>query len=97
MLSPILFSMYLDGLLRELRRKQLGCTIAGCWVGAFGYADDLIVLAPNREVLQAMLRVREEYAEAHNLVFSIDPTPSKERVPNKKTTKLWTYVQTVGR
>ena len=22
---------------------------------------------------------------------------SKERVPNKKTTKLWTYVQTVGR
>ena len=22
---------------------------------------------------------------------------SKERVPNKKTTKLWTYVQTTGR
>lgn len=78
-LSPILFSVYLDGLLRELRRKQLGCTIAGCWVGALGYADDLIVLAPNREVLQAMLRVCEEYAEAHNLVFSTDPTPSKSK------------------
>ena len=76
-LSPILFSVYLDGLLRELRRKQLGCTIGGCWVGALGYADDIILLAPNREVLQIMLRICESYAADHNLVFSTDTSKTK--------------------
>ena len=78
-LSPVLFSVYLDWLLVELRKKQLGCTIAGCWVGALGYADDLILLSPNREVLQEMLAVCEQYAEDHNLVFSTDPTPTKSK------------------
>ena len=78
-LSPIFFSVYLDDLLRELRRLQLGCSIAGCWYGACGYADDLILLAPNREVLQRMLDVCETYAEDHNLVFSTDPIPAKSK------------------
>ena len=47
-LSPVLFSVYLDGLLAQLRRLQLGCHIGGWWFGALGYADDLILLAPNR-------------------------------------------------
>ena len=51
-LSPLLFSVYLDDLLVQLRQLQLGCSIGGYWYGACGYADDLILLAPNREVLQ---------------------------------------------
>ena len=78
-LSPVLFSVYLDGLLKELRRLQLGCHIGGCWFGALGYADDLIILAPNREVLQKMLEVCEAYANDHNLVFSTDPVPAKSK------------------
>ena len=78
-LSPVLFSVYIDGLLGDLRAKQLGCAIGGCWVGAMGYADDLILLAPNREVLQNMLNTWESYAyaELHNLVFSTHQVPSK--------------------
>lgn len=75
-LSPVLFSVYLDDLLIELRRLQLGCHIGGWWYGALGYADDLILLAPNREVLQKMLVVCEQYGVEHNLVFSTDPVPS---------------------
>ena len=78
-LSPILFSVYLDDLLKELRRLQLGCHIGGYWYGALGYADDLILLAPNREVLQRMLTICQSYAEDHNLVFSTDPVPSKSK------------------
>ena len=78
-LSPMFLSVYLDDLLRELRRLQLGCSIAGCWYGACGYADDLILLAPNREVLQRMLDICETYAEDHNLVFSTDPIPAKSK------------------
>ena len=78
-LSPILFSVYLDDLLKELRRLQLGCHIGGYWFGGLGYADDLILLAPNREVLQKMLTVCEKYADEHNLVFSTDPVPAKSK------------------
>ena len=72
----MLFSVYLDDLLVELRRLQLGCHIGGWWFGALGYADDLILLAPNREVLQSMLAVCERYGVVHNLVFSTDPVLS---------------------
>ena len=75
-LSPLLFSVYLDDLLIELRRLQYGCHIGGCWFGACGYADDLILLAPNRQVLQQMVDVCERYGQDHNLVFSTDPVPS---------------------
>ena len=75
-LSPILFSAYLDDLLKELRSLQLGCHIGGVWFGACGYADDLILLAPNRQVLQQMVAVCEKYGQEHNLVFSTDPTPA---------------------
>ena len=75
-LSPVLFSVCLDDLLKELRRLQLGCHIGGCWYGACGYADDLILLAPNRDVLQRMVDICQSYALDHNFVFSTDPVPS---------------------
>ena len=78
-ISPILFTVYLDDLLITLRQLQLGCHIGGWWFGAVGYADDLMLLAPNREVLQEMLRVCQQYAREHNLVFSTDPIPSKSK------------------
>ena len=79
MLSPLLFSVYLDDLLVELRRLELGCHIGGMWYGACGYADDLILLAPNRQVLQQMVTICERYGAAHNLVFSTDPVPAKSK------------------
>ena len=60
---------YIYGLLGDLRGKQLGCAIGGCWVGAMGYADDLILLAPNREVLQNMLNTCESYAEVADQIL----------------------------
>ena len=78
-LSPVIFSVYLDDLLRELRRLQLGCSIGGCWFGACGYADDLIIMAPNREVLQRMLDICEDYAVDHNLTISTDPVPARSK------------------
>ena len=78
-LSPVLFSVYLDDLLKELRALQLGCHIGGYWLGACGYADDLILMAPCRDVLQRMLTVCEQYAVEHNLVFSTDPVPYKSK------------------
>ena len=78
-LSPALFSVYLDDLIQKLRKLGLGCHVGGWWIGACGYADDIILLAPLRSVLQEMVRVCQEYGESHNLIFSTDHNPSKSK------------------
>ena len=75
-LSPCLFSVYLDDLLKELRHLGVGCHMGGMWIGAAGYADDLILLAPSRSAMQHMLRVCDRYAARFNLQFSTDPRPA---------------------
>ena len=78
-LSPTLFSLYLNDLLETLRMKGLGCHVAGVWVGAAGYADDLFLLAPTRETMSRMLKVCANCAAIHNLVFSTDVNPFKSK------------------
>ena len=76
-LSPTLFSVYLDDLLKQLRRLGLGCHMGGVWVGAAGYAGDMILLAPSRSAMKKMLKTSEEFAVEHNLQFSTVPDPAK--------------------
>ena len=54
----------------------LGCHMGGMWVGAAGYADDLILLAPSRTAMQHMLKACDKYAAEFNLQFSTDPVPA---------------------
>ena len=78
-LSPAFFGIYLDDLLKELRRTGLGCHIAGQWYGAVSFADDLVLMAPTRTAMQEMLKVCERYGEQHNITFSTDPNPKKSK------------------
>ena len=78
-LSPALFSVYLDDLLKELRSLGLGCYMGGLWVGAVGFADDLLLMAPSRSAMAKMLNACENYALALNLFFSTDPNPKKSK------------------
>ena len=43
--SPVLWAVYADGIIKELRISKLGCYVAGCWVGAVMYADDLALIS----------------------------------------------------
>ena len=45
-ISPLLFTLYIDNLLERLRPVGVGCYIGKTFHGAFGYADDLILLTP---------------------------------------------------
>ena len=78
-LSPTLFSVYLDDLLGQLRQLGVGCHVGGWWYGAVCYADDLMLLAPTRTAAAMMLDCCEKYAAEHNLKFSTDPVPSKSK------------------
>ena len=46
-LSPLLFCVYIDDLLSRLRALNVGCHVSNTFNGAFGYADDLTLLAPS--------------------------------------------------
>ena len=78
-LSPIFFAVYIDDLLQELRRLGVGCHIGGLFVGAAGFADDLILVAPCRSAMVQMLNKCESFADQNNLTFSTDPSPAKSK------------------
>ena len=69
-LSPILFSLYLDTLLVELRDLGIGCHMNGVFTGAFIYDDDITIISPSCYALNSMLNVCEEYALSHDILFN---------------------------
>ena len=78
-LSTILFCIYIDELIRELRRNREGCWVNGEYVGIVVYADDIALLSPSIDGLQNMIGTCERYAELHNLTFSTHENPSKSK------------------
>ena len=78
-LSPCIFSIYMDELLQELRHLGVGCHVGGMFMGATIYADDVLLLAPCRTALQLMLKVCEDFAKKNNLQYSTDPNPTKSK------------------
>ena len=78
-LSPALFSVYMDDLIVKLRKAGVGCHMGGLYTGVVGYADDLLLMAPSRSAMETMLKICEDYAGEHNLEFSTDPNPVKSK------------------
>ena len=74
--SPVFWAVYCDLLIKELRQLGVGAYIAGVFMGASAYADDLVLVAPTRHAMQLMLGVCENYARCNNILFSTDPNPS---------------------
>ena len=78
-LSPALFAIYMDEILVKLRHLGVGCYVGEVFMGAMGYADDLVLLAPSRTAMQLMLQACEEFGTSNNLLFSTDPDPVKSK------------------
>ena len=73
-LSPILFTFYLDELLQQLSSLDIGCHVGHHFVGSLCYADDIALLAPSPSALRILLRECELFASDHNLVFNATKT-----------------------
>ena len=68
-LSPVLFGIYLDGLL-DLSASGVGCYWQWMFAGAFCYVDDLVLLAPCASAVGTMLSICSSYASSHTLFFN---------------------------
>ena len=73
-LSPILFTVYIDELLQRLQNLGVGCHWDGLFVGCLCYADDLALLAPSAGALRKMLQVCSDFATERNLSFNAEKT-----------------------
>jgi len=69
-LSPLMFSVYIDNLLTFLSNARVGCYLGDAFCGALGYADDVVLLAPTLSALHAMLRKCEVFGHDYNVLFN---------------------------
>ena len=69
-LSPILFTLYIDDLLMDLKEQGVGCFGDSFFAGALCYADDLVLLAPSPSALRIMICCCEDFAASPGLRFN---------------------------
>ena len=74
-LSPTLFSLYVDELGEIMEKGVDGCWVQGEYFGILIYADDIILLSPSICGLQRMLNNCEAFADVSGLTFN--PTKTK--------------------
>jgi Reverse transcriptase (RNA-dependent DNA polymerase) len=60
-LSPMLYSIFINGLVQELKDRGLGIQACDTQVPALLYADDLVLLARTTEEMKQMLQVVTDY------------------------------------
>ena len=75
-LSPRIFTMYVDDLLILLRNSGVGCHLINMFVAALMYADDLALIAPTRSSLQHLL----DLCHSYGIEWCISYNPSKTKV-----------------
>ena len=73
-LSPLLFTVYLDQLILALKELGIYCHLNGMFVGVFIYADDVTLLAPTIMAMNAMLSTCTDFAASHNLLLNASKT-----------------------
>ena len=64
-MSPLLFRIYIDDLLLDLKNSGVGCVVGNYYCGAFGYADDIVLLCPTFTGIEHMIKICEVYADKH--------------------------------
>ena len=61
-LSPFLFSLYIEDLLRGLHKCGVGCKLFSLWANVLGYADNTVLLVPSWAALQKLIDLALEKA-----------------------------------
>ena len=74
-ISPLLFSIYIDNLFSKLKHLGLGCCVCLTYAGAFGYADDIALVSSSIYGLKKMISICETYAQDYHKTFK--PAKSK--------------------
>ena len=75
-LSPYLFSVYINDFIGILKRLSIGCYVLDLFLACLFYADDLVLLSPLRGVLQILIDATVTHGDSIRLLFN----PSKTKI-----------------
>ena len=84
MLSPIIFSLYIDDLMSILSWSGVGCYICPHFVGALAYADDVVLIAPTASAMSRLLALCSEYAKKYSISFNAPKTKCLVVIPRTR-------------
>ena len=62
----------MDELLNRLKSSGIGCHIGVHYIGALGFADDIILLCPTISGMRTMLNICEKFADEYDLIFNVN-------------------------
>ncbi len=71
-LSPLLFSVYINPLIKQLNGNKLGCYMDGLCANTYIYADGIIILSPTCYALRRLIMICEGFSEEFSLSFNLD-------------------------
>jgi Reverse transcriptase (RNA-dependent DNA polymerase) len=71
-LSPVLFCVYIDGMLPALSKTGVGCYIGNVFVGALTYADDIVLIAPSACAMRKLLNICDCQANEYHIMFNAE-------------------------
>lgn len=70
-LSPVLFCIYMDELIKRLSsNSRFGCYVGHKYAGCLTYADDVTLLAPTYKGLMEMLKTCEQFSEEFDVLYN---------------------------
>jgi len=69
-LSPLLFAIYVDDLISELRQSGYGLHIGSLFIGSILYADDIALLACSCYGLQQLINICHKYGMQWDIRFN---------------------------
>ncbi len=91
-ISPLLFCIYMDELLKRLEAEGVGCWIGKHYYGDVGYAYDLTLAVPSVRGLRQMLKICEEFGEEYSVEYNPTKTVcvlfSRQKIVHKSDIQL---------
>ena len=69
--SPLLFNIFIDDMVEELRETECGVSIGSLVLACLLYADDIVLLARSPDELRSLLKSAEKWARKWRLAFNV--------------------------
>ena len=71
-LSPILYIIFIDGLLQTIKAAKEGVSIGAVKLNNLAFADDIALLAGSRSDMQRLLDLVHDYSRRWRFLFNVD-------------------------